>query len=355
MSKADFPQTKMAVIGPVMGMTLVGLGIVMAVAFGVFRTFMDVDPLPVIRSIDPLWLFAALAVFVFGNLFTGHRFVCLFPWEGKEKPSRWSIGSLFFAGSVFSLLLPGPVGEVAAVAALKKRYSMDMATSLATAIHARFVGLAAAATIAAVALPMFSVPGAAGEVLEWTAVLLVLGGAGMGVLSANPNWLQAVGRRLTSTEEQTGLLGKIRSSIQHFARALTRVAHASFGTWLQVYAWSIWIQLVQVGALFCIALAMDTHADWPGLFMAQGTGSLAILVGMFLPGGLGTFELAFVASLTGAGGVSLTQAGFMLVAIRMVHLLGFACAGIFFAVWARVFLSDEVRAAVGAEDATGAP
>ena len=354
MSKLDFPQTKMAVIGPVLGMTFVGLGVVMAVAFGIFRTLMDVDPLPVIRTIDPVWLLAALAVFVFGNLFTGHRFVCLFPWEGRPIPNRWSVGSLFFAGSVFSLLLPGPVGELAAVAALKKRYGIGMATSLATAIHARFVGLAAAATIAAVALPMFSVPGMAGEVLEWAAILLVMGGAGVGLLSANPVWLQALGRRLTTSEVGTGLLGKIRSSLQHFARALTRVAHASFGTWLKVYAWSLWIQLVQVGALVCIALAMDTQAAWPGLFMAQGTGSLAILVGMFLPGGLGTFELAFVASLTGAGGITLTKAGFMLEAIRMVHLLGVACAGIFFAVWARVFLSEDVREAVRGTDSAGA-
>ena len=175
----------------------------------------------------------------------------------------------------------------------------------------------------------------------------------MGLLSANPKWLQAVGRRLTTTEEQSGFVGKVRSSLQHFARALTRVAHASFGTWLKVYAWSLWIQAVQVGALMCIALAMNTQAEWPGLLMAQGTGSLAILVGMFLPGGLGTFELAFVASLTGAGGVTLTQAGFMLVAIRMVHLMGFACAGIFFAAWARLFLSDEVREAVGSDDTQG--
>jgi uncharacterized membrane protein YbhN (UPF0104 family) len=117
----------------------------------------------------------------------------------------------------------------------------------------------------------------------------------------------------------------------------------------------LWIQLIQVCALLCISHAMDVSAAWPGLFMAQGTGSLAILVGMFLPGGLGTFELAFVASLTGAGGVDLTAAGMMLVAIRMVHLLGFACAGLFFAGWAKVFLSDDVRAAVVNESQLESP
>ena len=285
-------------------------------------------------------------MFVFGNLFVGHRFVSLFPWEGRSLPNRWSVGSIFFAGSVFSLLLPGPVGELAAVAALKKRFQTDMAVGLATAVHARFVGLAAAATIAAIALPMFSVTGVVGEVLQWAAVLLVLGGIGLGVLSSNPAWLQALGERLTQSEQGPGLWGRLMASVQHFARALTRVADASFGTWLKVFGWSLWIQFIQVGALMCLTFAMDTSTAWPGLLLAQGTGSLAILVGMFLPGGLGTFELAFIASLTGAGGIDLTAAGLMLIAIRMVHLLGFACAGIFFAAWAKVFLSEDVRKAV---------
>ena len=47
--------------------------------------------------------------------------------------------------------------------------------------------------------------------------------------------------------------------------------------------------------------------------------------------------------------MDLTVAGLMVVAMRMVHLLAFACAGIFFAAWAKVFLSDEVRAAVTAD------
>ena len=46
-----------------------------------------------------------------------------------------------------------------------------------------------------------------------------------------------------------------------------------------------------------------------GLMLSQGTGSLAILVGMFLPGGLGTFEVAVIGSMVGAGGVSVVDAG----------------------------------------------
>ena len=346
MSASQFPQSKMAVLGPLMGMTVVGLGIIAAVAFGALRFLTDVDPWPVVQQINLFWLLTALAVFVFGNLFVGHRFSCLYPWPDKERPSRWGLGSIFFAGSVFSLLLPGPVGEVAAVAALRKRYGMDMAVSLAAAIHARFVGLTAAATIAAIALPMFSAPGIVGEVLQWAAALLVLGGFGLGVLSSNPAWLQALGHRLKMDAPEPGLWGRIRSSLQHFAVALTRVADAPFRSWVKVYAWSLWIQLIQVQALLCVAIALGLSVAWPGLLLAQGTGSLAILVGMFLPGGLGTFELAFVSSMTGAGGVDLTAAGLMVVAIRMVHLLGFACAGIFFAAWAKVFLSEEVRDAV---------
>jgi uncharacterized membrane protein YbhN (UPF0104 family) len=97
-----------------------------------------------------------------------------------------------------------------------------------------------------------------------------------------------------------------------------------------------------MGALICLCLALDLRAAWPGLFLAQGTGSLAILVGVFLPGGLGTYELAFVGSMVGAGGLSVAAAGTLIIAVRVVHLLALGCAGLMFAGWAHVFLSDEV-------------
>ncbi len=346
MSETQFPQSRRVVLGRVLMATLAGLGLAVAMAFGVIRILTDIDPWSVLGKTSLPLLLLAVLLFVFGNLLVGHRFVALFPWGGQPRPNRWAVGSLFFAGSVFSLLLPGPVGELAAVGALKKRHSLDVATALATAIHSRFVGLAAAGTLAALALPVVSVDGIVGEVLRWSAGFLICGGLGIGVVSSNPAWLQSLGNRLLAAGERRGFLGRAMRSLRRFAVALTQVSDAPLKTWLVVYGWSLVIQSVHMIALFVVGLAVGVLSAWPGVFLAQGTGSLAILVGMLLPGGLGTFELAVVGSLTGAGGIGLVDAGVMVVGIRVVHLLGLGCAGLFFAWWAKVFLSDEVQEAM---------
>jgi len=349
MSDRQLPTSRSVILVRVLVATTVGLVVVMGMAFGMIRVLTDIDPWLVMKNTDPILLAVAVLLFVFGNLLVGHRFVALFPWGVRPRPNRWAVGSLFFAGSVFSLLLPGPVGELAAVGALKKRHGTAVATALATAIHSRFVGLAAAATLAAMALPVVSVDGVVGEVLKWSAVVLVGGGLGIGVISSNPVWLQTVGRSVISMGERPGLMGKALRSVRLFAVALTEVSEAPMRTWLAVFGWSVVIQSVHMLALFVVGLAVSVNAEWPGLFLAQGTGSLAILVGMFLPGGLGTYELAFVGSMTGAGGVALVDAGIMVVGVRVVHLLGLGCAGIFFAAWAKVFLSQEVQDVVAPE------
>jgi uncharacterized membrane protein YbhN (UPF0104 family) len=353
MSATQFPRSSAVILGRVLAATTVGLAIAMGKAFGMIRVLTDIDPWLVMKSTDPVWLCVAVLLFVFGNLLVGHRFVALFPWGDRPRPNRWAVGSLFFAGSVFSLLLPGPVGELAAVGALKKRHGIGVPLALATAIHSRFVGLAAAATLAVLTLPLVSVDGVIGEILRWSAVILVSGGLGLGVVSSNPEWLQTMGRRLLALGDRPGLVGKALRSVRLFAVALTEVSEAPILTWLVVFGWSLVIQGVHILALFAVSVAVGVNAAWPGLILAQGTGSLAILVGMFLPGGLGTFELAFVGSLTGAGGVGLVGAGIMVVGVRVVHLLGLGCAGIFFAAWAKVFLSQEVQEVVTREPSPG--
>lgn len=326
----------------VAGATTAGICVAIAVGVGAIRVFTDVDPWPAMAAIHPLWLAAAVAVFVFGNLLVGHRFVVMLPRDESPGLGGFEVGSIFFASSVFSLLLPGPVGEIAAVAALKKRYGLPLSTGFATTVHARFVGLAAAAVIGACALPFVEVDGSVGAVLVAGAVLLLLGGMVLGLLSMQPKGLVHLGERLVSWSDRPGLIGRIFGSVRLFARSLAQVGKADGETWARVFGWSLVIQFVQMGALICLCLALDFRASWAGLFLAQGTGSLAILVGVFLPGGLGTYELAFVGSMVGAGGLSIASAGTLIVAVRVVHLLAIGCAGLMFAGWAHVFLSEDV-------------
>jgi uncharacterized membrane protein YbhN (UPF0104 family) len=337
---ARWPASRGRVLIQVAGASTVGVLIAIAVGVGAIRLLTDVDPVPVLLQLKPSFLLASVLAFVLGNLLCGHRFLALLPTKITRRPGPWAAGSLFFGASVFSLLLPGPVGELAAAAGLSRRYGIDGASALATAVHARFVGLASAAVLALVVLPFVVVDTGLGQVLWLSAVVIGLGGAGLGVISARPGWLSWLGIKLTAPA--TGVWGWLLSKIRVFARALSHVGQASLRTWLIVFLWSVLMQLVQMLALILVATALDLSPALPGVALAQGTGSLAILVGIFMPGGLGTFELAFVSSMVGPGMLDVAAAGVLVVGMRVVHLLGLAVAGLMFAAWARLLLSSDV-------------
>jgi len=318
--------------------TTVGIGVVLAIGVGVIRFATDVDPWPIFQAIDSGWLCAAVALFVFANLLVGHRFIAIAPAEHTAGMTGFRVGSLFFAGSVFSLMLPGPVGEIAAVAALRKRHGIPMSVAFAASVHARFVGLASAALLALCAFPFVSVGGTVGQVVAGGGAMLVAIGLGLGGISMRPTWMAMLGRRVAST----GWLGKVGGSLRLFAEALASVGQAPWHVWLRVFGWSALIQLIQVASLLALCAALNFDVALPGLMLAQGTGSLAILVGMFLPGGLGTFELAVIGSVVGAGGLSVADGGTFAVATRVVHLLALSVSGVMFAAWAHVFLADDV-------------
>jgi len=331
--------SRAAILRRVLGATTVGVLLALAIGVGVIRFTTDVDPVPVFRAIRPVWLIAAVVCFVFANVLVGHRFIAIAPAEYSRKMKGFSVGSLFFAGSVFSLMLPGPVGEVAAVAALRKRYEIPMSVAFASSIHARFVGLASAALFALAAFPFVTVEGTVGQVVAGGGVMLILVGSVLGVISMRPHWMSKFGQGILTT---SNWLGRVGQSLKIFAEALASVGQSPLSAWFRVFGWSVLIQAIQVLSMLCVCMALNLNVHVAGLMLAQGTGSLAILVGMFLPGGLGTFELAVVGSMMGAGGVTGAEAGSFVVAIRIVHLLSLAISGVMFAAWAKVFLSEDV-------------
>ena len=331
--------SRSAVMRRVLGATGVGLVLALAIGVGVIRFTTDVDPWPIFKAIRPGWLAAAVGMFVFANILVGHRFLAIAPVEYTREMKGFTVGSLFFAGSVFSLMLPGPVGEVAAVAALRQRYGIPMSVAFAASVHARFVGLASAACFALVAFPFVTVDGVVGQVVAGGGIILVLVGVGLGAVSTRPAWMMRLGKSVIAA---TDSLGSVGGSLRLFADALVSVGGAPWTAWLRVFGWSVCIQGFQVVSMILLCLALNIEAHLAGLMLSQGTGSLAILVGMFLPGGLGTFEVAVIGSMVGAGGVSVVDAGTFVVSLRIVHLLSLGISGVMFAAWANVFLSNDV-------------
>lgn len=320
---------------------VVGITVLLAIGVGAIRMLTEVDPWPVIEAMNLGWLFAAVMGFVFGNILVGHRFLTMLADDTPAHREPWRVGSLFFGASVFSLVLPGPVGELAACAALKKRYGIVFSRGLATAVHARLVGLASAALMAISVLPFVDVSSNLGEVLRVGAAMVCVAGLGVGLLTAKPSWMQWV-----STTVERSPLSRFLGSAMILVRALSETGRAPLRTWLKVLAWSVVIQGVQLLTIAMVGMALGLVPALPGLLLAQGTGSLGILVGVILPGGLGTYEVAVISSFAGPGGLALASAGVLAVGIRIVHLLGLGSAGIMFAFWAKVLTAGEVMADV---------
>ena len=325
----------------VSGAVVVGIVLLLAIGVGAIRMLTEVDPWPVFEAMDLGWLLAAVLGFVFGNILVGHRFLAMLSEDTPAHREPWRVGSLFFGASVFSLVLPGPVGELAACAALKKRYGIVFSRGLATAVHARLVGLASAALMAIAVLPFVEVSSNLGEVLRVGAAMVCVAGLGVGVLTAMPSWMQWV-----STTVERSPLARVLGSAMILIRALSETGRAPLRTWLKVLAWSVVIQGVQLLTIAMVGMALGLVPTLPGLLLAQGTGSLGILVGVILPGGLGTYEVAVISSFAGPGGLALASAGVLAVGIRIVHLLGLGSAGIMFAFWAKVLTAGEVMADV---------
>ena len=325
----------------VSGAVVVGIILLLAVGVGAIRMVTEVDPWPVLQAMNVGWLMAAVMGFVLGNILVGHRFLAMLSEDTPAHREPWRVGSLFFGASVFSLMLPGPVGELAACAALKKRYGIAFSRGLATAVHARLVGLASAAMMAISVLPFVEVSSSLGEVLRIGAAMVCVAGLGVGLLTIMPSWMQWV-----SNAVERSPLARFLGSAMILVRALSETGRAPLKTWLKVLAWSVVIQGVQLLTILMVGVALGLAPTFPGLLLAQGTGSLGILVGVILPGGLGTYEVAIISSFAGPGGLTLASAGVLAVGIRIVHLLGLGSAGIMFAFWAKVLTAGEVMADV---------
>jgi uncharacterized membrane protein YbhN (UPF0104 family) len=336
------------VVLPFFGMTLVGLFVVVGVAFGGLRIFTDVDPASFFQRVELPWLAMAVGLFVFGNLLVGHRFMALYPSDRSDVPGPFQIGAIFFSGNVFTLLLPGPVGELAAIAVLKKRFHMPMNESFVVSVHTRFVGLFSAAVVAALALPFVRPEGVLGQVLLVAGIVMIIGGVSFGLLAAQPVWLRRFGQWMLSlmSPDSTGPLGwflkRSGPNLRLFVESLTRVWNVSFSRWIQVVIWSLVIQSIQFCSLVCATYAISIHPQWPGLLLSQGMGSLTVLLAFVIPGGLGAYELAVISSLAGPGGLVLVDAGMAALCFRVVQLLGLACAGVCFLGLAKGFLSPEI-------------
>jgi uncharacterized membrane protein YbhN (UPF0104 family) len=350
------PRTAHRALIPFVLTTMAGVITVVAVGAIALTTLTETDPVAVLRQAKVLPFVAALGCFVFANLLVGFRFRALLPVrESAEKHpvlGGWTLGSLFFAGHVFSLIVPGPAGEIASLTVLHRQYGVPARDGLATAVHTRFVGLACGSLLALIALPFTDIGSLLGQVLAGVAILMICGGLALGVASAQPMWARMVGRGALAVVARLDRWGferlarPLRSPVALFAESLLDIWSAPKRAWIAVVFWSLVMQAIHVLGLALAAFSLGLSPAWPGLFLGQGLGSLAVLVTLMLPGGLGSYEATFIASMMAGGGLLLAQAGVLVVAVRLIHLLGLVASGLAFGAWAGPLWQAEVQAAV---------
>jgi uncharacterized membrane protein YbhN (UPF0104 family) len=350
------PRTARRALIPFLLTTFAGVVTVIAVGAIALITLTETDPVAVLQQAKLLPFVGALGCFVLSNLLVGFRFRALLLARDKSEihPALggWTLGSLFFAGNVFTLIIPGPAGEIAALTVLHRQYGVAARDGLAISVHTRFVGLACGAFVASIAIPFTDVGDLLGQVLVGAALLMIGGGLALGIASAQPSWARILGRTALSVVARLDKWGleriakPLQAPVALFAKSLLDIWSVPKSAWLAVVLWSLLMQAILVLGLWLTALSLGLSPAWPGLFLGQGLGSLAVLVTLIMPGGLGSYEATFIASMMAGGGLLLAQAGALTVAARLIHLLGLVASGLAFGAWAGPLWQAEVQAAV---------
>lgn len=295
-----------------------------------------------IAALRPGWIGAGLLLMLVGLGMTGPRFLVLLPPGAPgERPSALGASTLFLGVTVLNLSFPGPAGELAAAVALKRRHGIPATTSIAASLHGRFAGLAGAGLCAMVLLPFVSVP----EDHVWP-LWMVAGGFGLAglVLSGlalrptllarlagwGPGWLAA---RLP------GALGRLCLRVQRvvtdLADALVASARVGLSRWAAALAWSLAAHTLYGLAVVCCGYGVAVSVPLLPALMAHGSSVVVSLMMVLIPGGLGAWDASFSSVLVLAGGLEVADAALVVVAVRLIQVLGMGVSAVAFMGWAR--------------------
>ncbi len=263
------------------------------------------------------WLFAAVAAFGIATGLAGLRFRCLVPAADTHwLPSRHVLFRLFFAANALNIVFPGPAGDLALAAYLQRKYQLPTATGIATALHARLVGLWATGGLAigfAIGLPLPEE--LASGVAAGIAVVGVLG-LGAATAAAHPTWLRCL----------SGSLSRFRYWPHKRLLPLLTALHAVHlegwrPRWMAL-AWSLVIQGFVFLSLACVVASSNLSISIVSLLLTHATSGVAAVGAVLLPaGGAGAFEASFAATLSSTSSLTLAQSGLLLTLVRLVHLL----------------------------------
>lgn len=178
----------------------------------------------------------AFGVMTVGLAFLALRWRSLMPVDTRHVRIH-TLTSILLIGSLLNYALPGPVGEFAAAALASRRFGITAEVAFAAGIHARFVGLGVAGTVALLLLAVAPLP-VPPQYMPWittAAVAIGLGVIALTALSARPQLLRWVSAQ---TVGRMGFLSSLDRSVARFCEALAAVGRVGPWRYAQAALWA---------------------------------------------------------------------------------------------------------------------
>ena len=276
------------------------------------------------KSISSIWeqasgpsIVAAMLLISMSMPFVAMRWRALL--REKKKTSPVLLTGILSAAFVFNLALPGPVGELLSASMLKNRYQIPISKGLSGLLVSRIIGLGSACAIAGT---MYWVaPLALSEdwdtILQLSAVLLLLGGAGLSILGVFPDFFLSKIASISAT----GWKAKILDIGKQLFSALVETASLGKKAYVESIFWAFMGHLMVASGIYVAAGSIGITLSWTAIAFTYAA-SIAASVAMFmLPGSTVAWDLLFTSTLSLAGGIPLVEAGLITLVVRIQQLV----------------------------------
>ncbi|MFT5584590.1 MAG: uncharacterized membrane protein YbhN (UPF0104 family) [Cognaticolwellia sp.] len=266
-------------------------------------------------------ILASLVVMTSAMFLLGARWRSLIP--GGENLPILGLSTLTTTGLLLNVALPGPAGELAVAVLVERRYGVPATAALAGALSGRFVGLASAGLLAAMArlsgeLP---VPAEYSGLVEIASLLIFAASGFLAFVAAKPQILSAIATHSIGRLQGPGRLGqwmcKAHDAAQAMARDLSSVAALPWTSWLKACGWSLAGHLCVIAGIGLGAWGMGVHFNPWGLVFTYSAATAGIVALFLVPGGQLGWDAMFAAFLHVTAGVPQADAVAVAVLVRV--------------------------------------
>ncbi len=299
------------------------VGGVVTVGIALATVQLDVPAaLAVLHRARPAWIVAAMALMTTGLVFLTARWRSLMPTDRPVPLLR--LTGILTAGTLMHYAVPGPVGELVAAGMAADRFDVGVEQAFAAGIHARFVGLALAGTIAALLFFVLDlhVPDGYRTALGASAVAIGVGAVVLFVLSARPDLLRRTGALVFTQRVWPARWSELgQSRVVQLADALAAVGHLGPRRYAEAAFWALAGHAAVIGGIEMTALGLGAAPDPAGLVFTYAMTTAGAVVLFGVPGAQLGWDAMFTTLLVATAGLPLQIALGVVVVVRSQQLV----------------------------------